>query len=509
MSQKKINRRKFLVTSLECAAGLGVLMSCDKRTPVEPDVRKPSSPVGLTNDYGVDNNGAITNVVLNWNPNGLTDVSGASLTTVNPDIQISGYNLYRTYNSSTPPDLSSAQPINGSSLITGTSFTDADSFGVGDSYYYWLEAVDSDNIASPLSAPLQVPIMAAKPVYIAQNTNAVLSNGALVQEEVTKTVNAAVIAVAQGITQTTPSSVGDAYKSIFGGVTAQSMIGIKINTLASLDPPSSNLLSNGLSSHREVVAAIVQGLTTMVVDGGTFPANNIIVFDDRYWGPDSNNPIQMLHAGYPLQNDGVSYRIASVNYNTTLNGIPVNEAESSSLLWAPGTNLISNTPTRLSSIVPKLNYIINVPVIKDHVDAGITFALKNFFGAIDHQTPFHNGSCNDAVPQVYQLVLNQLASTPNRTTPILTIGDGFLGAYQGGPSTAPTNWFPAQVIAGIDPVAIDAHVLKMINVIRAMQKNLPPYSYAYKNLGSACHILTAALKYNLGSIAPKPISVQV
>ncbi len=518
MNQKKINRRKFLVKSLECAAGLGVLVSCDKRAPVEPDVRLPSAPVGLVNDYGVDNNGTITDVVLNWNPNSLTDVTGASLTTLNPNIQITGYNLYRTLDP-TPPNVSAVQPINGASLVTGTSFTDDSSFVVGDSYYYWLEAVDSDNNASPLSAALQVPIMAAKPVYIAQNPNAVLSTGALVQQEVNKTVNAAVMAVAQGITNATPASVGEAYKSILGGVTAKSMIGIKINTLAALQAfstQSSQLLNNGLCSHIEVVTAIIQGLTTMVVDsGGTFPINNIIVFDDRYWGSDSSNPTQMLNAGYALTdgsgpNGTFSSRVASVNYNTTLHGIPVTEAEPSSLLWAAGSFSISGIPTRLSSIIPALDYIINVPVIKDHVDAGITFALKNFFGAIDHQIPFHNGSCNDAVPQVYQLVLSQLASPAGRVTPILTIGDGFLGAYHGGPSTPPsTNWFPAQVIAGTDPVAIDAHVLKMINVMRATQKNMPPYSYTLKNLGAASHILTAALQYNLGSIAPNPISVTV
>jgi|GEM_PF-2554136 hypothetical protein len=509
MNQKKINRRKFLVKSLECAAGLGVLVSCDKRAPVEPDLRLPSAPVGLVNDYGVDNNGNITDVVLNWNPNTLTDVTGASLTTLNPNIQITGYNLYRTPDP-TPPNVSSAQPINGASLVTATSFTDDSSFVVGDSYYYWLEAVDSDNNVSPLSAPLQVPIMAAKPVYIAQNPNAVLSTGALVQQEVNDTVNAAVMAVAQGITKVQPQSVGEAYESILGGVTAQSKIGIKINTLAALlEFSKTDLLSNGLCSHIEVVTAIVQGLKTML--GNTFPANNIIVFDDRYNGPAATVPmVQMINAGYSLQNDGVSYRIASVNYNTTLNGIPATEAEPSSFLWAAETFSISGIPTRLSSIIPALDYIINVPVIKDHNDAGITFALKNFFGAIDHQQPFHNGSCNDAVPQVYQLVLSQLASPAGRVTPILTIGDGFLGAYNGGPSIAPTpNWFPAQVIAGTDPVAIDAHVLKMINVMRATQKNMPPYSYAPKNLGSASHILTAALKYNLGSIAPNPVPVTV
>jgi uncharacterized protein (DUF362 family) len=501
MNVKGTNRRKFLVRSLETAAGLGFMASCDKRTLVEPDSRLPAAPVGLVPDFDIDSQtNQISDVIISWDPHDLTDVNGAPLKTVNPNIQILGYNLYRT-NDTNPPNSATVQPINGSSLITDTTFTDKNSITVGDGYYYWIEAKDSDNNISPLSAPLYVYIMSPSPVYVATNTNAV-SNGTLVASEVSKTVNAAVLSVAQ---MTPPSTVGQAYESIFGGVTKDSMVGIKINTLAASQ-------EDGLCTHTEVVNAIIEGLQLML--NGTFPANNIIVFDDRYWGPFGLDT--MHRAGYKLQNDGISFRIASVNYNTTLHGLAVDQAETPSMLWAD-TYTISGVPIRLSSLIQGLDYIINVPVIKDHNDAGITFSLKNFFGTIDNPGGLHSGSLTPEmvgteVPTVYQLVTRQLGAlrnAPGRLTSILTIGDGFLGAYNGGPACTPSGGFvPCQVIAGTDPVATDAYVLtKLINPMRVANKKAP---YSYGPSGAARHILTATRpEYNLGSIVPRVVSVPV
>jgi len=472
---------------------------------VEPDSRLPSAPVGLAPDFDIDSQtNQISDVIISWDPHDLTDITGAPLKTVNPNIQISGYNLYRT-NDTNPPKTATA-PLNGSSLITATTFTDKNSIAVGDGYYYWIEAVDSDNNISPLSAPLYVYVMSPSPVYVATNTNAV-SNGILVASEVSKTVNAAVLAVAQGLTQTTPSTIGGAYESIFGGVTKDSIVGIKINTLAAST-------ANGLCTHIEVVEAIVGGLTGML--NGAFPASNIIVFDDRYSVTGPAPMSQMHNAGYDPTRNVTSYRIASVNYNTTLNGIPSSQAETPAMLWAD-TYTISGVPIRLSSLIQNLDYIINVPVIKDHDDAGITFSLKNFFGTIDNPGGLHQGNLapemvGTEVPTVYQLVTRQLGTLRNatgRVTSILTIGDGFLGAYNNGPACAPSSGFvPCQVIAGTDPVATDAYVLtKLINPIRVANKKAP---YSYGPSGAARHILTATRpEYNLGSIVPRVVSVPV
>jgi uncharacterized protein (DUF362 family) len=487
MNKKKINRRKFLVKSLQCAAGLSFLVNCDKRSVLEPDVRLPSSPVGLDNDFTIEND-QIKQVVLSWDPHKLTDINGAKLTTTQPDIQILGYNLFRTTDPF-PPE-KTAQPMNGIIPIAGTTFSDGSSFAENTSYFYWLEAIDSDNIISPLSAPLEVYITPPSPVYVAQNGNAVVSGSTLVKAEVKKTVDAAVMAVAQGMIGTLPPSIGNAYESIFGAVTSQSKIGIKINTLAASG-------ANGLCTHVEVVTSIIEGLVTML--GNTFPANNIVVFDDRY---DGGIMKQMIAAKFPLQNDGVSHRVASVNFNTTLHGVPANIKEPPSDLWAD-TYTITGKPIRLSSIIQGLDYIINVPVIKDHNIAGVTFSLKNFFGIIDNPSRLHpdkaNDFVNDAVPLVYQLVANKVK---------LTIGDGFLGASQNGPATPPDpDWIPSQVIASTDPVATDAYVLKLINTQRAGHSR-PLYSYSAS--GAARHILTAAKPpYKLGSINPKIIPVAV
>jgi len=86
MSSKRIDRRKFLVRSLETAVGLSLLASCDKRALVEPDSRLPSAPVGLAPDFDIDSQtNQISDVIISWDPHDLTDITGAPLKTVKPE----------------------------------------------------------------------------------------------------------------------------------------------------------------------------------------------------------------------------------------------------------------------------------------------------------------------------------------------------------------------------------------------------------------------------------------
>ena len=212
----------------------------------------------------------------------------------------------------------------------------------------------------------------------------------------------------------------------------------------------------------------------------------------------------MAAAGFAPRNDGIHYRIASVNYNTFFTpGTPTNQSEPYSSRWpASEAFTIGDTPVRVSSIIKNLDYIINMPVIKHHDDAGITFALKNFYGVIDNPGGLHANMC-DAVSQVYQKVAGKTK---------LIVGDGFLGACNTGPSTGPDpDWIPGQVIAGTDPVAVDSYVLDQINQQRAAH-NYPPVPYsATGNMAhpDARHIFTAARTYNLGSICFQTVSAPV
>ena len=309
MSAKKINRRKFLISSLESAAGLGVLASCDKRTVIEPDVRLPSAPTGLSYDLATTDSGTVTAVTLTWDHT-VTDVTGAKLWT-----GIRGYSIYRN-------DTLVAQ-ISPPSDST-PSFRDTTDLVVGNTFTYTVKAIDSSSVkgpngepgnVSPASTPLLVAIQ--KPSYVYSATSPSVNTGSMSSPAINSGIVRKMIDSAVTQMQIDNGAIGagatavSAWESLFANLSTSTHIGIKINTLGG---------GGNVNTRPEVVTAIVGSLTSML--GNTFPAYNVIVFDDR-------DQAHMIPAGYPLrdnQKDGL-YRIASTMFNTTLHGVPVNLAE--------------------------------------------------------------------------------------------------------------------------------------------------------------------------------------
>jgi hypothetical protein len=65
---------------------------------------------------------------------------------------------------------------------------------------------------------------------------------------------------------------------------------------------------------------------------------------------------------------------------------------------------VGNTSVQLSDILVEADALINIPVLKSHMIAGLTFALKNHYGSIDNPGGLHNmqnclGALN-ALPQI-------------------------------------------------------------------------------------------------------------
>jgi uncharacterized protein (DUF362 family) len=483
MNKKKINRRKFLVESLETAAGLGFIASCDKRTVVEPDVRLPAAPTGLAYNLATSSTGAVDSVIITWDKP-LTDVTGAKLWT-----GIRAYDVYRD-------DTLLAQ-------VTNPGFADAGDFAVGSTCAYTVRAVDSSTVTgpngqpgnqSPLSDRLLVPIQ--KPSYVYPVTNAAVNTGSIGKPNIQATplksmIDAAVAqmqidngAIPPGSTQN-PAVTMTAWESLFPGLTASSLIGIKINTLG----------GSNVSTRPEVVTAMVSSLTAML--GGTFPAYNIIVFDDR--------SAQMAAAGFLLRNVNGTYRIASSIFNTTLNNaVPVSQQEPGSALWGTALN-ITGTDKRLTAIFDAVDFLINVPVLKDHNQAGITFSMKNLYGITDIWNGYgtlHDTMCSPSIPALYQAV-NAIPNAKTGASKLaLIVGDALQGCYKLGPDGSP-DCQPNSIVVGTDPVAIDTWAMKTINALRAKyEPTLPQISWTHStnpDQSDARHILDAALQYNLGS----------
>jgi hypothetical protein len=452
MERKNINRRKFLINSLRSAAGLGVLASCDKRTVVGSDIRSPSAPVGMTEKNSKLPDGTIA-VTVSWQKHDLTDITGAKTETAVT------YDLYRD-------DV----------LIAGnlsvTNFTDTNNLLVNGTYVYKLKAVDATTTnESPFSGPLTVAVLPFIDVFTVKRTDVVAGTSLIrpnIQADIVKTmVHAAVMKL------TSQATVASAWESLFPVLSASTLIGIKINTLG----------MGNISTKPQVVEAVVDGLTRML--GGTFPAHNIIVFDDR--GKDSH----MKPAGYVLRNDPSAYRITSIVYNTTLDpGSPITVQQQDADLWgAPFT--VANVTQRQSKLVLALDYIINVPVLKDHIQAGITFSMKNLYGLIDRPSSLHGSMCNPFIPALYNL---ETGGVRLRDKIRLTVGDAIIGCSIGGPAGSP-NIKPCTIVVGTDPVALDKWALDTVNSYRTAKAQI-----TYGPDGDARHVFVASQPpYSLGS----------
>lgn len=94
------------------------------------------APAAPTNFNGESGN---KEIVLSWNANGENDLAG--------------YNLYRSTSSFS--DITDMSPVNGSSLLSGTDYTDT-GLDNGTTYYYRLTAVDSNDNESGISTQVEI-----------------------------------------------------------------------------------------------------------------------------------------------------------------------------------------------------------------------------------------------------------------------------------------------------------------------------------------------------------------
>ncbi len=255
------------------------------------------------------------------------------------------------------------------------------------------------------------------------------------------------------------ASAQEAWGSLFS---ADDVVAIKVNCMAGLLSPSMSVLN-----------AIIESLKQTGVD-----SDNITIFDkeDR----------DLIGAGYELNHQPPGPLI----YGTV--GGPK----------APGYNVRFTTrgssTFRLSNIIgERTTAIVNVPVVKDHVFAGMTGALKNHFGTIHNPEDFHyiNG-CSPAVAEVN-------LAPPIQAKQRLIVGDALRVQYDGGPSyQAGSVYGYWGVFAGTDPVAIDSQLLLLIDTLRE-QAGLPPINETKHPL----RYLEPAAERELGTCDPKQIEL--
>ena len=194
---------------------------------------------------------------------------------------------------------------------------------------------------------------------------------------------------------------------------SQDIVGIKVNTLA----------GRRMSSHREIVKAIINGLKMVGV-----AEENIIVWD--------KSDDDLMSAGY-----AINKKSRGVKCFGTLPSAGYDSAKLE--MWGSIAQLYSNILSRCTALV-------NVPVLKHHSMAGVTISLKNWFGAIHNPNKYHI----DAAADPYIPDVNMVPCLRNKRQ--LVVCDALLAQYAHGPAYNPKyTWQENSLILSTDQVALD------------------------------------------------------
>ncbi len=237
-------------------------------------------------------------------------------------------------------------------------------------------------------------------------------------------------------------------------------VGLKVNTIA----------GRGLSTNVEVIEAICERLQQAGI-----PSRDIIVWDR------TNSELE--RAGFRLASDANRVRYVGTD----------------AFGYEEQPESFGTVRSKLSKILTRnCDVLINVPVLKDHCDAGITAALKNMYGVIDNPYRLHGHGCAPGIAD-----LNMLPAI--RTKMRLTICDATTASFDGGPTFDPeSTWKHNGVIIARDPVALDYTAWKIIEHKRAERglKTLLDAGRAPRFIA-----LAADARHQLGTNDPNRISL--
>jgi uncharacterized protein (DUF362 family) len=237
--------------------------------------------------------------------------------------------------------------------------------------------------------------------------------------------------VNRGITELTGAgNLSDAWFPFFG---PGDVIGMKINAIS-----FKGLTNTPLASH---YPALTNAIISSCAEAG-IEEKQFVIWD--------RSDSELVNLGFTLSNDADRLRIfGTYKHHRGTDGIG----------FHPQQHPAGKKLTRVSRILSEIcTAMINVPVLKPHTLAGITSALKNYFGTIDNPSSFHSGACTDpGIPEINAIPII-------REKERLIICNALQAIYRGGISWKPANAWPyGGIILGTDPVAVDRVCLKIVN----------------------------------------------
>ena len=256
-------------------------------------------------------------------------------------------------------------------------------------------------------------------VVVVWDTNAV--RGATIDSLVVRSMMDAGI---KALTDST--TVGQAWKGIFPGLTVSQNICIKLNCI-----------NSALSSHPQVTTSILRGLTQMQLGATTFRRWRLIGFDR------SNG--ELTGAGYTIRTDTLGMRCTG------------NWGYQAKVYSIMGTNEQFSRVLGDSSA-----FMINLCVLKDHTGPAYTLNMKNHYGTINNPGSMAHDPTTGRrqIPELIRVIRDSLGRKEK-----IYIIDALFAIYDGGPGGSPQA-IPRIIVLSKDPVACDSMGVEMINNLR-------------------------------------------
>lgn len=176
---------------------------------------------------------------------------------------------------------------------------------------------------------------------------------------------------------------------------------------------------------------LVTAVTGALQDAGVLP-EHILIFD--YYTS------ELVEAGFAVNRDGPGVRCFGTDAD-----------------YSAGFE-VADYPTKLSNCLLGCHALINMPVLKSHMIAGLTFALKNHYGTIPNPEAYHYGARMEAG----MAQLNALPPIKDRTR--LVIGDALTACLRYGNSWPywESDYTGDAILMSFDPVAADAVALELL-----------------------------------------------
>jgi hypothetical protein len=209
---------------------------------------------------------------------------------------------------------------------------------------------------------------------------------------------------------------GLAWGQIFPGLAADSVISIKVNCASPTCP-----------SHPIVAHAVAEGLASIPVGGGNFSRNNIIIWERTNY--------ELANAGYTIYTGSDPDRVRCYGTSSYDTGSAI---DVTGVICYPSQILTQDC-----------DYLINLPVLKNHVEPGVTLGIKNHLGSINNPWDLPHGDMDPELPALNQKIRDELGDKDK-----ISIIDALVGIRSGGPVGDP-QFVYGGIILGTDLVATD------------------------------------------------------